>query len=168
MQNWVCYFLSKSSWKNCCKAAFTKSLLPFLVNTPLKIDLGENPTHSNWPTASKVLKNMAVPYFRVELRVTRVFNHHWFSGIFPCHHRFLVIFSDFYSVSAYGVVQMHHAVWTLSAINHQNLITTNVMKKEVLNWKVFFFNLSNRPDWRSTSDVGSQILLRTCGHWHPT
>ena len=45
----------------------------------------------------------------VELRVTRDFNHHRFSGIFPCHHRFSVFFSDFYSASAYGVVQMHHA-----------------------------------------------------------
>ena len=45
----------------------------------------------------------------VELRVTRDFNHHRFSGIFPCHHRFSVFFSDFYSASAYGVVQMYHA-----------------------------------------------------------
>merc|ERR1712074_276112 len=43
----------------------------------------------------------------LELRVTRVFNHQRFSGIFPCHHRFSFFFRDFYSASACGVVQMH-------------------------------------------------------------
>ena len=40
----------------------------------------------------KLAEEMKEYQVQLELRVTRVFNHHRISGIFPCHHRFFGFF----------------------------------------------------------------------------
>ena len=41
------HFRRKSSWKSCCKAAFSQSLVTNLGKTPSSIDLGDNITLTN-------------------------------------------------------------------------------------------------------------------------
>ena len=82
------HFKRKSSWKSCCKAALSQSLVTNLEKTPSSIDLGHNITLTNWPMRSKALPTRDLPQFRV------MFKARYSLAFGACHriyHRFFTL-----------------------------------------------------------------------------